>query len=354
MRASREYDVTIGEKLLDHCGDALTGLTNAKKAVIITDDNVAPLYLGRVTGSLDRAGIKSLPIIIEHGEGSKNFANAGRLLEECAGFRLTRSDVMLALGGGVVGDLCGFVSAVYLRGVDFVQLPTTILAAVDSSVGGKTAVDLPSGKNLCGAFHQPLAVFCDTDAFATVTPHFYSDGMAEAIKYGVILDPALFKLFSDPAAVRANIDGIVGRCVEIKRDVVERDEFDSGERKLLNFGHTAGHAIEKLSGYSVTHGFAVAAGMSIVSYSSAAAGLSDFAECSELERVLRLYGLPTRADYTAAELAEAAANDKKVEGGDITLIIPKKLGGASLLKLKLSSLEDFFAAGLELMERNPL
>jgi 3-dehydroquinate synthase len=250
--------------------------------------------------------------------------------------------MLAALGGGVVGDITGFVSAIYLRGVDYIQIPTTILAAVDSSVGGKTGVDLSTGKNLVGAFHQPVAVLCDTNVFATLPKAVYADGMAEVIKHGMIADREMLLSLNDIAPVE-----MCYRNVAIKTGLVEKDEFDTGVRRLLNFGHTVGHAVEAVSGYRVSHGSAVAVGMTVITRAGEKSGLTDKACLGDLVKALERYGLPTRCEFSAKELAAAALHDKKRLGGTVTLVIPKKTGQAELCDIPVEQLEGFIAKGLD-------
>ena len=265
VNASRSYDVIIGSGIIDTLGDRVKALTNASKVCIVSDSNVFPLYGKTVSDSFAHAGLYSVHFVFPAGETSKNGSTYLSLLNFLAESKISRSDCIVALGGGVVGDLAGFASATYLRGIPFVQIPTSLLAMVDSSVGGKTAIDLPAGKNLCGAFYQPLLVLCDTDALNTLPEDVFRDGCAEVIKYGVLFDADLFAHLMDrgPGFDR---EAVISRCVELKRDVVAQDEFDTGVRMKLNLGHTIGHGIEAGTDYTVTHGKAVAAGMAIVSY----------------------------------------------------------------------------------------
>ena len=243
VNVGKGYDILIEKGIINHTVDYIKNVTKAKKICLISDTNVFPLYGETVENSLLGGGYEVYDYIYTAGEESKTTATVISMVEFMAQNEFTRNDLVVALGGGVCGDMAGFASAIYLRGIDFVQIPTSLLAQVDSSVGGKTAVDLPQGKNLCGAFHQPVLVLIDTDTLTTLTPHFYSDGMAEAIKTGCIKSESLFELIENNDS-REIIDEIVYRCVCIKAGVVERDEKEHGERALLNFGHTPGHAIE--------------------------------------------------------------------------------------------------------------
>uniref|UniRef100_UPI0040297A53 3-dehydroquinate synthase n=1 Tax=Ruminococcus bromii TaxID=40518 RepID=UPI0040297A53 len=255
------YDIMIERGILDNCGEIIKKLSNAEKITIVTDTNVAPLYKWRVLNSLSQQGYQTTAHVFQAGEQSKNLNTIADIYDTLADFKMTRKDLIVALGGGVTGDMAGFAAATYLRGIDFVQIPTSLLAQVDSSVGGKTGVDIAQGKNLVGAFYQPKAVLIDPDTLSTLPDQFITDGMAEIIKYGCIKDSEFFEMLANGDALE-HIDDVIETCVKIKRDVVNRDEKEAGERMLLNFGHTLGHAIEKIYNYTgITHGMAVAVGL---------------------------------------------------------------------------------------------
>ena len=262
VRASGAYTVKIGSGLLDALGRELSALASGS-VLVVTDSNVAPHYLQRACASLRQAGFAVCSVEIPAGESSKNLENFGLLLRVLAQKRLTRTDTVVALGGGVTGDLAGFAAASYLRGVRLVQVPTTLLAMVDSSVGGKTAVDLPEGKNLVGAFHQPALVLCDTDTLDTLPEAVFREGCAEVIKTAILFDRPLFRQLAQQGTGFDRED-VIARCVAHKRDIVAEDEFENGSRRLLNLGHTVGHAVEKCSGYTVSHGAAVAIGTAVM------------------------------------------------------------------------------------------
>lgn len=344
VNASLSYPILIGEGLLDRAGTLCAEHVGLCRVCVVTDDTVHALYYERLSRSLTAAGYEVYPFIIPHGEASKSMESLIALLEFCAEQRLTRSDALVALGGGVVGDLCGFAAAVYLRGVRFVQIPTTLLAMVDSSVGGKTAVDLRAGKNLAGAFHQPSLVICDTETTATLSPAIFADGCAEVIKYGVINDRAFFDFLK--GGIREQLENVIEACVKAKRDIVEADEFDRGTRGLLNLGHTVGHAIELCSDLAISHGSAVSIGMVIVMRAAIAMGLCPAADLDELIAILLQNGLPISCPYTADALAAVASADKKRAGDSISLVIPYGIGDSRLYKLPVSSLADFIAKGL--------
>ncbi len=344
VTASRDYDVIIAPGLLSEAGAYIRERVGGKKACIVTDDIVAALYADKVEASLEGAGYEVLRFVIPHGESSKCASNFVALLEYLAENRLTRSDVLVALGGGVVGDLTGFTASAYLRGVAFVQLPTTVLAAVDSSVGGKTAIDLPQGKNLVGAFYQPHLVLCDIDTFDTLPEEIFCDGCGEIIKYGMIANEQLLEDLEQP--IRENMEQIVATCVEMKRDIVAQDEYDVGVRRLLNLGHTIGHGIEAVSGYQISHGSAIAAGMVIV---ARAAWKKGWCERWCVDKVIALnhkYHLPTGTSYGADELYQVMTNDKKRSGDSISLIVPVGRGRSEVRGIPVDMLKEILELGL--------
>ena len=263
------------------------------------------------------------------------------MLSYMADFHMSRGDIVVALGGGVTGDMAGFAAATYMRGIKFVQIPTSLLAQVDSSVGGKTAVDIPQGKNLVGAFHQPCLVIIDPDTLSTLPERFVHDGMAEVIKYGCIKDERLFETLENENALDI-IEDIIEICVSIKRDVVNRDEKESGERMLLNFGHTLGHSLEKLYNFEgLSHGEAVAIGMVKIAASGENAGLTEAGTADRIERLCKKNMLPTSDEASAATLAELCQSDKKAGGGSVNLVLLDKIGSSFIRKTPLSELEAF-------------
>ena len=346
VSAAPAYEVSIGPGLLQTCGQRLKPLLGDCRVAVITDTTVAPLYLETVLQSLEQAGFATCSHVFPAGEGHKTLATLSNILEFLASEHLTRTDCVAALGGGVTGDMAGFAAAVYLRGIRCVQLPTTLLAAVDSSVGGKTAVDLTAGKNLAGAFSQPAAVLCDTDCLKTLPADVFADGAAEAIKTGVLCDESLFALFED-GTLTADPGEVIARCIAYKAGVVERDEKEQGERKLLNLGHTVGHAIEKCSGFTIPHGHAVAAGLAIMARSAETLGWTEEPLVERVAACLAKNGLPTGTDYSAEALAQAALSDKKRAGDTITVVVPRRMGACELKKLPVSQLPGLIAAGLE-------
>ena len=341
-----EYDVVIGPGLLKECGRRLRGAAPLCHMAVVADSTVAPLYLEAVKTSLREAGYQVSAYVFPAGERSKNFDTLSRILEFLAEERLTRTDCVAALGGGVTGDMAGLAAALYLRGVKYVQLPTTLLSAVDSSVGGKTAIDLRAGKNLAGAFMQPSAVLCDISCLNTLPPDVFSDGAAEAVKTGVLCDEGLFALFED-GTLTAAPEEVIARCVAFKAGVVERDEKEQGERKLLNLGHTVGHAIEKCSDFTIPHGHAVAAGMAIMARAAEKLGWTDGPVAARIAACLEKNRLPVRTGFEPRALALAALSDKKRAGDSITVVVPRRIGQCELKKIHVSELEAIIRTGVE-------
>lgn len=338
------YEVLIGPGVLSESGAYLKGLFPDSRLAVITDSTVAPLYLETARESLTAAGYTVSTHVFPAGEASKNFVTLSGILEFLASVPLTRTDCLIALGGGVAGDMAGFAAACYLRGIRYVQMPTTLLSAVDSSVGGKTAIDLKAGKNLAGAFLQPSAVLCDTDCLRSLPPEVFADGAAEAVKTGVLCDESLFALFED-GSLMVNPAEVIARCVAYKAGVVERDEREQGERKLLNLGHTIGHAIEKCSGYRIPHGHAVAVGLAIMARSAERQGMTEEPIADRICACLKAQNLPVVTEYPPAMLAEAAGADKKRSGDEITIIVPRKIGRCALEKIPVSGLLFTIRAG---------
>lgn len=345
VSASKEYNVHIGKGFLDNVGEMLTKIKKLCRVVVVSDDTVFSLYGERVKKSLTDSGYSVCEFVFPHGESSKSLETFAEIQEFCAENSITRTDLFIALGGGVTGDLTGFVASTYLRGVDFVQIPTTVLSMVDSSVGGKTAINLNAGKNLCGAFYQPIAVYADCETLNTLPDETFNEGCAEVIKYGMILDGE-FLTFLKNNSIRENIEYVIKRCVEIKRDVVDRDEFENGERKLLNFGHTIGHAVEKCSHLNISHGNAVAIGMVIATRGAYKMGLvnEDFTEM--LVEILKANNLPITCSFTAEELYKVSLSDKKRSLDTISLIIPEKYGLCKIEKISVDNLKEFIESGL--------
>lgn len=345
---SVKYNVHVGLRILEQLGEEIrTTLPNAKKIGIITDSNVEPLYLKTVADLLIAAGFQVISYTFPAGEDSKNGQQYLTILSWLAENRLTRSDALVALGGGVVGDLTGFVAATYLRGVQFVQIPTTLLAMVDSSVGGKTGIDLPEGKNLAGAFYQPALVVCDINTLNTLPENVWRDGMAEVIKYGMLGNAELLRmlqgLFFDDLH---GLVSVITVCISMKRDIVEQDEFDTGERMLLNLGHTIGHAVEQLSRLKISHGNAVAIGMAMITRAAVAKNVCPPACLHGLETLLTQYDLPMKTHYTAKDIFEATLQDKKRKDNQITEVIPVSVGQCELRKMPVEEMLEWIEMGL--------
>ena len=339
------YTITIGPGLLDD-GTCLSACVRGRHVLLVSDTNVAPLHAARVEASLCRAlpEVAMARFVMPAGEHEKTLARFAEALDALAALGATRDATVVALGGGVVGDLAGFAAACWMRGIDVIQLPTTLLAMVDSSVGGKTAVDLPAGKNLVGTFHPPRAVIADTGVLRTLPDRELRAGLAEVVKYGAIFDAGFLDWLearADALLARDNdaLAETIARSCRFKADVVARDPFERGDRALLNFGHTFGHAIETEQGYAGTtgdglnHGEAVAVGMVLAARLSAALGLAPIADADRLERLLRRFGLPTRvpAGLAPERLLARMRLDKKAEAGGIRFVLWDGAGKARLV-----------------------
>lgn len=313
--------------------------------VVFSDQNVAALYLDETVAILKNAGFKVFDYVVEPGEGSKSAKTYIDALEFLAGIPLSRSDGIVALGGGVIGDLAGFVAATFLRGIAVYQVPTTVLAAVDSSVGGKTGINLSSGKNLAGAFHTPTFVFQDCRFFETLPEEIFIDGMAEVIKYGMLCDEELLDLAVTPEYAKIRMNDIVERCVAIKQGFVDEDPFDKGCRQLLNFGHTFGHGIEKISDYRIRHGHAVAIGMYWMTEIAVAQGWCDGEVLCRLEEILKAYRYDLCVPWSAADIVEIIKTDKKRKGDRIDLVVPVAVGHCVLMPMGMSAFEAIVLNG---------
>lgn len=349
VNASKKYDVLIESGAMDRLGDLLLSVESPKKVCLISDTTVFDLFGDTALDSLHDAGLDVNVLKMAPGENSKSMNNLNRILEYLAEHQYTRSDCLVALGGGVIGDLTGFAAATYLRGIPFIQVPTTLLAAVDSSVGGKTAVNLKAGKNLAGAFWQPSLVVFDLDTVLELPEEHFKEGIAEIVKSAVIGDAKLFDYLQtvDNPRILDFTEHCVMRAIRVKRDLVQTDERDKGLRKLLNFGHTMGHAIEKVSDFKISHGQAVAIGMLAFAKASNIKGWSNKDCALPIWQVLDKFGIGSSCSYGAGELARAALNDKKRSGDKISLVIPLEIGNAALMDIPVESLEEFFRLGLE-------
>ena len=339
------YDILIGAALLSSTGRLIKEKCSPSRIALITDSTVDALYADAVLSSLAEAGLPACKFVFPAGEASKNLSVYGQILAFLSRQGRDRGSLIVALGGGVTGDMAGFAAATYLRGIPFVQIPTTLLAAIDSSVGGKTGVDLPSGKNLVGAFHQPLLVLCDTDTLSTLSPEIFADGAAEAIKYGVLDSPALFSQIC-AGKIQEDREEIIEKCVQIKRDYVAQDERDTGARQFLNLGHTIGHAIEACSNFSISHGHAVAMGMVAMARGAYRAGLLAQDCSAQIAEAAAVFGLNTACAYGAEALFTAAGQDKKRGGASITLVLPEQIGKCRLEKARMETLEKIIRLGV--------
>jgi 3-dehydroquinate synthase len=355
------YDIHIGAGLLRRAGSLIGPVIRQKRTVIVTDAHVAPLHLPALIASLDAAKIAHHEIGLPPGEQTKDFTHFAKLCEEILTLGIERGTSLIALGGGVVGDLTGFAAATLLRGIDYVQVPTTLLAQVDSAVGGKTAIDTAQGKNLVGAFHQPILVVADTGTLATLPNRELLAGYAEIVKYGVIKDAEFFAwleahgnaLLSGDIAAR---DYAVRRSLEIKARVVVADERENGERQILNYGHSFGHALEAETGFGTVllHGEAVALGMCLAGDLAARLGHWSAIEAARVRRLLAGAGLPTALSALPpsarhpARLLAHMKRDKKVKNGRVTLILPRRIGEVFVTaEVATETLHDFLAAAAD-------
>lgn len=331
---------------LDFFFDTLRDHCPTKKIFLITDSNVSSLYGDALSRAFMKNGFHTHCCLVPAGEESKSLTVLAEIYGQMIGFGMTRADMVITLGGGVVGDLGGFAAATYQRGVPFIQIPTTLLAQVDSSVGGKVAVNLPQGKNMVGAFYQPTAVFIDPSVLTSLPDRYFRDGMAEVIKYGCIKDEGLLALLEELGCrecVMERIEDIICRCCDIKRELVERDELDRGERMLLNFGHTLGHAVESLSHYGYSHGEGVAIGMYSVTALGEEEGITRHGTAARIKKLLTSYKLPYKLpEMNLQELRQVIARDKKNLGGEVNLVLIERPGKAFIHKTGLAFLDNKF------------
>ena len=332
------YPIFIENGIIKKSGEHISQIFSGQKIMIVSDDNVFPLYGQQVMDSLKDYECHSL--VLPHGEPTKNFQSLPKIYTAMLDAKLTRSDLVIALGGGVIGDLAGFAAASYLRGIKLVQIPTSLLAQVDSSVGGKVAVDLPQGKNLVGAFYQPKMVLIDPDVLNTLPEHFIKDGMGEVIKYGCIKDSSLFDRLCAHSSfedLKPELPEIIARCVDIKRIVVEADQFDTGERMLLNFGHTLAHTIEQYYNYErESHGEAVGIGMYQITLMAEGKGLTGSGCADQIKKALDIYGLPSSCGLPVTVLTKAITLDKKNLNGKLNVVLLKELGSSYVYPTDIS------------------
>lgn len=333
----KQYPIQIKNGLIDEVGKEIKAIYHGEKIAVITDHNIDCYYGKELLIGLKSVGFKVEKIVVPAGEKSKSFAVLLNVYDRLSKFGITREDLLITLGGGVVGDLGGFAAATFLRGVPYVQVPTSLLAQVDSSIGGKVAVDLPQGKNLVGSFYHPEAVLIDPNVLCTLNPIFFRDGLAEVIKYGCIRDEALFinlMNYRDETELLKNMDEIIETCCKIKKELVEKDERDLGERMALNFGHTIGHALERYFDYEqYTHGESVAAGMYMITSHSERLGLTEQGSSEKIKTILTKYRLPSEIKITdRSRFFEYMKLDKKKMGNQLNLVILKKIGESQTIK----------------------
>lgn len=342
----KSYPIVIGKNLIDTLGERIKEFYKGTKLAIVTDENLNSIYGERVKKNLEKDGFEVKLIVVAAGEKSKSFGVLQELYNGFLDFKLTRSDLIIAFGGGVVGDLCGFAASTFLRGVPFVQVPTSLLAQIDSSVGGKVAIDLERGKNLVGSFYHPEFVLIDTELLKTLDKRFLWDGMAEVIKYGCISSKELFSRlmeFKDEEELLNNIDEIVFKCCDIKRKVVQEDEKDKGLRMILNFGHTIGHGIEKYFDYSkYTHGEAVAMGMYMITKNSEELGITQLGTSNKIKEILSKYNLEYNLDnIDMKEIVESTTLDKKNIGNKMNLILLEEIGASFIKSIDNNEIEKY-------------
>lgn len=342
VSTARPYEIIIEQNIIKNAGAYIKECLPPCHLCIVTDSTVNGLYAQVVMTSLMENGYRTSKIVFPAGEHSKNLTTYTNILEALADEGLNRGDGIVALGGGVVGDLAAFAASTYMRGIAYVQIPTTYMSALDSSIGGKTSVNLQAGKNLAGAFWQPSMVLCDCKTFDSLPPARLMDGAAEAVKSAVISEASLF-----PHIMTNDFEYVIERCISIKKSIVEADERDMGLRQLLSFGHTLAHGIEKLSSYYISHGQAVAMGMIIEARGAYKMGLTDTDISTPLEVIFTGLGFDLTCYYSADELYRFALMDKKISGDKITMIVPESLGKCRLQKISLSELKTFIELGLE-------
>lgn len=342
VNVNDKYDILIEKGLLSMAGEFVSNVLKCKKIVLISDTNVFPIYGKDVKNSLIKQGYDVFEFVFKAGEASKKASTVIEMVEFMAENRLTREDGVVALGGGVCGDMAGFAAAIYLRGIKFVQIPTSLLSQVDSSVGGKTAVDLPQGKNLCGAFHQPSLVIIDPNVLDTLSDEFFADGMGEVIKAGCIKSEKLFERLENENP-KDFIEDMIYECLDIKRQVVENDEKEHGERALLNFGHTCGHAIEKLWNFEhVTHGEAVGIGMVMISRVGEKLGITEDGTADKIINVLKKNNMKLSDSHSIEEIVDAMSADKKRTGTVMKFVMLKKIGDSFIYPVNNDDIAGIF------------
>lgn len=346
IRVPEEYQVLIKKNILEDISDYLNQKSYGSY-FILTDEKVDRLYGDRFEAILKKTGKKIIKYLVSEGEDSKSLGVLEEVLEFMAEKQITRSDLLIAFGGGVVGDIGGFTAGVFQRGMDYIQVPTTLLAAVDSSVGGKTAINLKAGKNLVGLFKQPSAVICDPQLFKSLNTLDFSCGLAEIIKYSILFDEDLFERLQEPLSPDSDdLEETIEKCVKMKAKIVIEDEFDYGKRQLLNLGHTIGHAIEKLSQFKINHGHAVAMGIGIMARACERKGLSSKETTRQIEELLRVNSLPINTEYLPSELIRVCKKDKKRIGNSINIVIIKDIANCEILAVDFNELENIIELGV--------
>ncbi len=346
--SGKTYPIYIESGIFNRLPDIFQENYFGKKMAIVADSNVFNIYGNTFVKKLEQKGFFAIPIIFEAGEGNKNLRTLTAIYDALADHAFTRSDIVVALGGGVTGDMAGLAAATFLRGMGYIQIPSTLLAMVDSSIGGKVAVDLPQGKNLIGAFYQPDSVYTDPMLLETLNDRWFSDGMAELLKHGFIKDVSLYKQLVnnddkyDRKFISKNLDEFIFVSCNIKRSVVEEDEKDNGIRQLLNFGHTIGHAIERVQNYSgLSHGEAISIGMIFITMLTESMGLTEKGEAEKIIKALKKYKLPTECpELNITDVIKAISLDKKNRSGRITIAYIERIGQGRLIEIDLKELED--------------
>lgn len=348
INTEKQYNIEIKKHLLDEVGVKLLSFKRLSKVCIITDINVHKLYTKQLTDNLANTGFEVHKIVFDSGESTKSFEHLQQIVNYLADEGFTKSDLLIALGGGVIGDITGFAASIYQRGMDYIQIPTTLLSAVDSSVGGKTAIDLHAGKNLVGTFWQPTAVYFDTATLETLPKKELQNGLSEIIKAGVILDKSILEILDNnkPANLGMVLEELIIKSIEVKKKIIEIDERESGIRQVLNLGHTIGHAIEKCSNFNISHGQAVAIGLFAMTRIGESKGWSNEHMSDFLAKIYEKYQFDLSCPFTYKQLAKAAYADKKRHGEIITLAIPKVLGQCTLKDIHYSHIEDLFKIGI--------
>lgn len=347
---TKRYQCHVGTGILSDVGAYAREAAGGTAACIVSDSHVAPLYADAVASSLEKAGYRTVRSVFSAGEEHKRLSTLEKILEDMADGSLTRDDIVVAVGGGVTGDMGGLAAALYQRGIEVVQVPTSLLAMVDSSVGGKTAVDLPEGKNLVGAFWQPASVVADVSCFKTISPDLFRDSCGEVIKHAVLADPDLFsrlekKPLTTPGLTDAELSDIVARNIEIKRDVVATDEKEHGRRQVLNLGHTIGHAVEAASDFKLGHGSCVAIGLCCMAWAAAKKGWCTEATAERIEALVRAHGLATDTALPHETILSFAAHDKKRHASSVNIAVPEAIGTVSLKRISLDELKELIDLG---------